>query len=91
MYSKKLKSLRAVILLINYALIIPNIKVSADEIKRNHDKYNSNAESVFLKAVEKYKNINRKIEEEIESHTDLLYEDMESYLDWSYTYTYKYK
>lgn len=47
MYSKKLKSLMAVILLLNYALIIPNTKVSADEIKRNNDKYNSNAESIF--------------------------------------------
>ncbi|MBQ3545609.1 MAG: hypothetical protein IJA34_11605 [Lachnospiraceae bacterium] len=81
MYIKKLKSLIAVALLLNYLFVIPNSKVNADENKRNQEKYNSNLEHTFSQDRKKYDNINRKIEEEIESNTDILDEDIEKYLN----------
>ncbi|MBQ3545611.1 MAG: hypothetical protein IJA34_11615 [Lachnospiraceae bacterium] len=77
MIRKKIKSIIAVVLLLNYALIIPNFEVSADEINKSR----KNEESIFSKDREKFKNINKKIKEEMESHTDLLDEDIEIYLN----------
>lgn len=82
---KKIKSIIAVVLLMNAYLMFAQFEISVYADRNNEKGDNSeflkSDNFVFTDDREKYNNINRKIEEEISTYTQLINPDIEKYLN----------